>query len=329
MGMFGKLFGKKEVAGEEKGKNQDGVAEKAVQDREQDNVAVDAAVEEDVAAAQVQEETVVVTDAAKVASQGDGKGKKEHDNFRLKILLKDLKENKTNEVLNMVLDEVVMRTKFISPMQLSRKPELKEDGTAIFTEDTLMRMPMVTSEEGKNYYVMFTGKDEYEQWENMKNIDTILLAFDDFAALMEKNQEAAGVVLNPFSDNLIITRVNMEHLKTQKELRTKGIAVHKVTKDTKVQIGDPKEYPGEMVEAIKRYLPSVQDVNRVWLRLMIKDGNPSLLLVVDQSGVKEVVFRAIAEVAKPYLRKTYIDIVAYQDDFGKKAAEGAEPFYEK
>lgn len=327
MGMFDKLFGKKNVAGDREEKQQVAAVQETAELHE-DTVAQSEATEEETQ--NVQEETVVVTDAAKAASQEAGKGKKEHDNFRLKILLKELKENKTDEVLNMVLDEVVMRTKFVSPMQLSKKPELKEDGTAVFTEDTLMRMPMVTSEEGKSYYVMFTGKDEYSQWENMKGLDTILLAFDDFVALMEKNQEAAGVVLNPFSDNLIITRTNMENLRTQKELRTKGIAVHKVTRDTKVQIGDPKEYPGEMVEAIKRYLPGVPEVNRVWLRLMKKDDNPpSLLLVVEQRGDKETIFKGIAEVAKPYLRKTYIDMVAYQDDFGKKAVEGVEPFYEK
>lgn len=322
MSVFDKLFGKKGAATEES----KGQQENAVQENAQESGQEAAGAVQD---KPQQGEAIVVTEAAKATSQGDGKAKKEHDNFRLKILLKDLKENKTNEVLNMVLDEVVMRTKFISPMQLSKRPELKEDGTAVFTEDTLMRMPMVTSEEGKNYYVMFTGKDEYSQWENMKNLDTILLAFDDFAMLMEKNEAAAGVVLNPFSDNLIITRANMEHLRTQKELRTKGIAVHKVTKDTKVRIGDPKEYPTEMVEAIKRYLPGVPEVNRVWLRLMVKDTTPSLLLVVEQCGEKETIFKGIAEVAKPYLRKTYIDIVAYQDDFGKKAAEGAEPFYQK
>lgn len=314
MGILNKFFGKQNAAVV--------TEEPAVEE-----VAVVA--EETQEPAKEQESPVVVTDAAKAISQKEEKGKKEHDNFRLKILLKDLKENKTNEVLNMVLDEVVMRTKFISPMQLSNKPELLEDGTAIFKEDTLMRMPMLTSDDGKYYYAMFTGKDEYAQWENMKNLDTIQLTFDDFVALLEKNEEAVGAVLNPFSDNLIISRANMENLKTQKELRTKGIAVHKVNKDTKVMIGEPKDYPREMVEAITRYLPGVPEVNRVWLRLMTKNDIPSLLLVVDQNGEKEVVFKGIAEVAKPYLRKTYIDMVAYQDDFGKKAVEGVEPFYQK
>ncbi len=255
--------------------------------------------------------------------------KKEHDNFRLKVLLKELKENRSESVTNMTFQEIVMNARFVSPVLLSKQPIQNGDGTATFTEDTTIRMPMLTSADGKGFYAMFTDKEEFAKWESVKGTDTVLLAFDDFAALIEKNEEAAGVVLNPFSDNLVLNRVTVEHLKTQKDLRTKGVARHKVTKDTKVMIGDPKEYPTELIEAVKRYLPGVPEVRKAWIRLMMKNNTPSLLMVVDQTGEKERIFRGIAEVARPYLKKMYIDMVAYCDEFGKKAVEGAEPFYER
>lgn len=40
-------------------------------------------------------------------------------------------------------------------------------------------------------------------------------------------------------------------------------------------------------------------------------------------------FGNVAAVARPYLKNMYIDMVPYEDDFGKNAVEGVAPFYEK
>lgn len=239
---------------------------------------------------------------------------KSYDDFRLKMFLNEMKENRTDSITNMVIEELVMRAQFVTP---------------ILKADDKTSIPMLISSDEKQFYPIFTSNDEFKEWGEVQGLTLVTLTFDDYAELVEKNEEAAGVVVNPYSDNLIIGRASVESFRTRKDLMTKGVAKHKVSKDTNVKLGEPKEYPAELVEALVRFLPEMEVVNRVWLRQMLKNNVPSLLLVVDHTGINEEVFPKMAEVARPYLKKTYIDMVDYREEFGKKATEKVEPFYKK
>ena len=251
------------------------------------------------------------------------------ENFRLNVLLKETKENQTETGMNMLFEEIVMNARFLSVIFLSELPKPNEDGTATFQKNTTMQMPMLSSAGGKHFYPVFTDHAELEKWQKMEKPNTLVLTFDDYAAFLEKNEQAEGIVINPFSDNFVLNRKLMAHLKTQKDLRTKGVSRNKITKDTKVMVGEPKEYPAELVEALQEHMKGVPARERAWIRLMIKDNGQSFLVVVDFTGNREEIFGQIAAVARPYLKNIYLDMIPYQDGFGEKAAENVEPFYQK
>lgn len=251
------------------------------------------------------------------------------ENFRLNVLLKETKENQTETGMNMLFEEIVMNAHFLSVIFLSELPKPNEDGTATFQKNTTMQMPMLSSAGGKHFYPVFTDHTELAKWKKMEKPNTLILTFDDYAAFLEKNEQAEGIVINPFSDNFVLNRKLMAHLKTQKDLRTKGVSRNKITKDTKVMVGEPKEYPAEMAEALQAHMRGVPAIERAWLRLMIKDNVQSFLVVVDFAGNREEIFGQIAAVARPYLKNIYLDMIPYQDGFGKKAVENVEPFYQK
>lgn len=251
------------------------------------------------------------------------------ENFRLNVLLKETKENQTETGMNMLFEEIVMNAHFLSVIFLSELPKPNEDGTATFQKNTTMQMPMLSSAGGKHFYPVFTDHAELAKWQKMEKPNTLILIFDDYAAFLEKNEQAEGIVINPFSDNFVLNRKLMAHLKAQKDLRTKGVSRNKITKDTKVMVGEPKEYPTEMVEALQAHMKGVPAIERAWLRLMIKDNVQSFLVVVDFAGNREEIFGQIAAVARPYLKNIYLDMIPYQDGFGKKAVENVEPFYQK
>ena len=251
------------------------------------------------------------------------------ENFRLNVLLKETKENQTETGMNMLFEEIVMNAHFLSVIFLSELPKPNEDGTATFQKNTTMQMPMLSSAGGKHFYPVFTDHAELAKWQKMEKPNTLILTFDDYAAFLEKNEQAEGIVINPFSDNFVLNRKLMAHLKAQKDLRTKGVSRNKITKDTKVMVGEPKEYPTEMMEALQAHMKGVPAIERAWLRLMIKDNVQSFLVVVDFAGNREEIFGQIAAVARPYLKNVYLDMIPYQDGFGKKAVENVEPFYQK
>ena len=94
-------------------------------------------------------------------------------------------------------------------------------------------------------------------------------------------------------------------------------------------LGEPREYPKEMVEAISAYAKDVSAIKAIWLKLMIKEGEQSFLLIVDAEGDVRSLFQGIANVAVKHLPKgMYIDMVPANEEFGKSAATG-EPFYER
>lgn len=251
------------------------------------------------------------------------------ENFRLNVLLKEVKENQTETGMNMLFEEIVMNARFLSVVFLSEPPKPNEDGKVTFQKNTTMQMPMLSSTGGKHFYPIFTDHDELAKWQKMEKPSTLILCFDDYAAFLEKNEQVEGIVINPFSDNFVLNRKLMAHLKTQKDFRTKGVSQNKISKDTKVMVGEPKEYPAELAGALQEHMKGVPAIERAWLRLMIKDNVQSFLAVVDFVGNREEIFGQIAAAVRPYLKNIRLDMIPYQDAFGKKAVENVEPFYQK
>lgn len=85
-----------------------------------------------------------------------------------------------------------------------------------------------------------------------------------------------------------------------------------------------------MVKALSDYSRKVKEIRSIWLKLMIQDQEQSYLLVVDFTGDRQKIFSGLADVARPYLPSNmYIDMVPYDDDFGRKASQTGKPFYQR
>ena len=105
---------------------------------------------------------------------------------------------------------------------------------------------------------------------------------------------------------------------------------------TQIQIGTLKEEPTELLEALRPYLATKEEINKAYLRVMKREDkpNPNFLLVVDtdvsvgEAAIKEL-FDGIAQAAKPHLRNVELAIVPTANKFGEAALRDAVPFYEK
>lgn len=249
-------------------------------------------------------------------------------NPRLKGLLAERNHTTIEGLTGYILKELAVNANFLSVIMLSEEPTGTGDGTAVFQKDSTMQFPMLTSADGHNFYPVFTDWAEIYKWENRPGERTMILTFDSYTPMVLEGT-ADGIVINPFSDNLVLDKKLMEHLRTQKDINTKGVSKQKVKKDTQVLLGEPKEYPTEMIAAVKDYLRMESNVRTAWLRLMVKpeEGEQSYLVVVDCTGDEHDIFDNIARAARPHMNGMYVDMVSFRQDFGKKAAQGAEPFY--
>ena len=154
----------------------------------------------------------------------------------------------------------------------------------------------------------------------------MILPFDQMAFYAEGGK---GIVVNPFTDNFIISPENLARMKQRREEAEKGFYAQKITKETTVRIGDPANDPTELKAALSRYAVQTKSIKAMWLKLMEREGELSYLVVVDLEGDMNAAFKGIGDAAAPYLQHgMYVDMVPYDRDFGRRAAAG-EPFYRK
>ena len=251
-------------------------------------------------------------------------------NERLLSLIKTFKEDQTDEIWNKVLGEIVMNARFLMPARLN--PNAAPPGAGDLAEmqaGARLQFIMITTTDNQRFFLAFTDANELRKWQVVENQQVVLMNFDSYASLILKDENIAGFVINPFGENLALNRKMVQHLKTRKEILLKGHAQHVVQKDTPVKLRKPDPYPTEMAEAMAEHMKKDKVIQSAFLMEMQREGMDSYLCVVDFQGDKDQVFEGIAGAAKPFLKGKYLDLVALDSSFGKKATEKAEPFYEK
>ena len=241
-------------------------------------------------------------------------------NPALSAALELLHTQNTPEHQNKVLDEIVMRAQFLAPVVL---PE-QDDGA----QTDAIQFQLIAAQDGRTFFPAFTDWGELRKLCGISQQKTVMLTFDNFAAMLASNPQTAGFVVNPLGRSLTLERDFVAHLAKRKQ-ESAGYSHQTIRKDTKVVFTDPKEYPQALVDAVRLAAAPLAEINKLYLRLMARQGQsqPSYLIIVEHSGDQDKVFRAIADAARPHLNGKFVDMVPYATDFGKAAAQNAQPFF--
>ena len=231
-------------------------------------------------------------------------------------------------IMEQIAEELAMNAHLLAVVNFDHQGMEEKAGTAVFQKDTRISFVMFSDPNKTSYLPVYTDwKAIGENKDYRENhVDTFILSFDDMSAITSGK---AGIVINPFSDNFIITPDNVVHIRQHKDSITKGYSTTTVQKETKVLLGDSADYPKEMAEAIRQYAKTNKDIKAIWLKLMVRNNEKSHLLIVDHTGDRDTVFSAIAKAATSVdHRGLPIDMVSYADQFGRDAAKG-EPLYRR
>ena len=239
-------------------------------------------------------------------------------------------EEKKNDLLDYIAQEFALHSHLLSVIKVDDNTIVEKNGQKYLKEDSKISFVQFTSEDNQVYFPAFTDWRELRKGERFKNeyIKTLIMSFEDFYAMAKDN--GAGVVINPFSHNLVFSNGNILYMKQRKDMVETGKSEVTLKKDTHVFLGEPKIYPDAMVKALSDYSRKVKEIRSIWLKLMIQDQEQSYLLVVDFTGDRQKIFSGLADVARPYLPSNmYIDMVPYDDDFGRNASQTGKPFYQR
>lgn len=242
-----------------------------------------------------------------------------------------LHESNTPEHWNRVMDEM-MGAHFLCPVHIDPVPAPSgDDGQTVLKEQTRMRFPMIENAEHQAYFLCFSDWDELRRWNPAENQQTFILTYDDLASLvLREGSSAEGFVVNPMGAAFSMDRSLIERVNIENERRRNGGSVEiVVNKETSVTLGQPKVVPTDMMQAVSGFLKTQKCVKAAYLQLMEKEGEESYLLIVDITGDKRPVFDGIIKAAVPHLKGMFVDIVPFDFDFWRSAAEKIEPFYTK
>lgn len=78
--------------------------------------------------------------------------------------------------------------------------------------DAKVQFPMLSTEDGRKFFMAFTDWTELKRWRDEENQQTFAMNFDDYAGmLLRKDAQgnispALGFVINPFGGNIVVTR---------------------------------------------------------------------------------------------------------------------------
>lgn len=250
------------------------------------------------------------------------------------------KEN-TPQNLNIVLNHLVkspLLTPVLFDLNGAPAPKPGPDGRVQLPKNTKVSFVMVNSNEGKHYYLGFTDWEAAHAWQKKagQGRQIVALRFDDFANMLQKNQEAAGLVLNPGENSLRLEARLITSVKKQKDSFTemqKAREAAQIHPGDKVTIVEPTVLADALLDPICKALADAPGVGSAYLQIMIVNETRKCYLLVLDGPKDDKLFAAVAQAARPYLlsreQKMDLTITTSVSPLGQQGMRGSEPFYRK
>lgn len=141
-----------------------------------------------------------------------------------------MKEEDTPAHRNMFLGELA-KAEFLSPAVVEPAPETGEDGRMSVAPGSKVQFPMLSTSDGKRFFMAFTDEREYEKWkEKNQEFPFFALKMEDYAAMILRKDAqgnicpALGMVINPYGANIVIPREMLAGMVSAKAAQAKQMA---------------------------------------------------------------------------------------------------------
>ena len=263
-------------------------------------------------------------------------------NPELKKSIAVLRGENSPKNLNAVINELVkspLLTPALFDLQGAPVPKPGPDGRVQLPKNAKISMVMLNTKDGKNYYLAFSDWDAVHEWQKTaaaQGRQIMMLRFDDFANMLQKNKKASGIILNPGENSLRLEAPLIESVKKQKDTMAQMLKAQeeaKIHPGDKVTIVEPMILPDGLVDPICNVLAQAPGVGSAYLQIMIVNETRKCYLLVLDGPKDEKLFAAVAQAARPYLagreQKMDLTITTSISPLGQQGMRGSEPFYRK
>lgn len=124
-----------------------------------------------------------------------------------------MKEEDTPDHRNMFVTELT-KAQLLSPALMEPAPEEDAEGNLKPAPGTKVQFPMLSTPDGKKFFMAFTDRAEYEKWQekSSRQLPTFALRFEDYAAMLFRRDAQGnmapglGFVINPVGANIVVPK---------------------------------------------------------------------------------------------------------------------------
>lgn len=270
-----------------------------------------------------------MSDLKNVKMEGSKVPAEEIKNPELVKAIEAMQADGSKENIDAMINAVI-KAKLILPARVTPTRKARtQNGRTVMEQATQVQFRLLENGNKEKFFGVFTDTDEMFKWNDTQNSNKVVTDFDSLAQMvMDPNAGVLGFVINPFGKSVTFPKNMVISIKQQNDfMKSKA---NNIKPGTPVQLGEPKEYPIDLMAALINHFSTEPLVNAAYLRMMEQNGQKSYLIVVDFVGNMEETFDAISEAAKPYLDDDIeLSMMPYSMEFGRNAVNGVEPFYKK
>lgn len=253
----------------------------------------------------------------------------EISNIKNDALLKAFNEmrTETTDLTKTAFFNELRKATYVTAAVFDKAPEQRPDGKYTIAPDTKINFRLLTNKNGDKYFPAFTDVTELKKFPDSQQTQAVTVTFNDYVRFLANDSMGmCGIVINPFTQNIIIPKEIIQQIAHAKMTTT--VKEMKIDKPTNIQLGQPNKYPTEMVEKIKTVLANKKNVKGAFLQLMRMNEEFSFLLIVEfDKGEDKAVYEEIAKASVPYLKGIHLQMIPRESELGKKATENLAPFY--
>lgn len=245
------------------------------------------------------------------------------ENPELEKIIASLKDGSTPEK-QQALSSALKNAHLLSPCAFDIE---EKEGKAVMKEQKI-KFYMLNTNDGKTFFPAFTSfpkTDKIKFGEEKPKL--VVNRLQLFAQMLSaKDQKAAGIILNPGSDNIVVPK-NMVlmlegKIKPAAQSQRPAPAVRPV-------YSEPRVYPTKMANAVYELCGKKPLVDRVWLKQKLVGPELSFILVVAADQQEQKLLDEIQACAVSYAKDVPVEAVWYSDEAEKAIVQGGIALYDR
>ena len=196
---------------------------------------------------------------------------------------------------------------------------------------------MINTPDGKAFFPAFTDFEEASKMPVQEGTqrEYIVRSLKEYEPIFKETRgQSLGIVVNPFSGNIVLPRDLISRLNTEKAVNIGGQAPAEKPQGTipagmEVRFDEPRIYPTALVNAVYDVCGTIPEISRVWFKQMMIGPTVNFALIVEADSFDQEMEQKIREAAEPLAKEVPVVILKLDPTLEKNAVKNSIALYDR